>query len=227
MFKAPEEFAYDKPNVDSTNKEYRVGVNDYLHMEIYTNGGALLIQYTTSNVDFIRSMAAPEMLYLVDVDGNVQLPALGKVRVLGMTVAEIQKYLENAYSNQFKEPYCIVKVMNKRVVIFNGNGAGGIVVPLNNENTSLIEALAMAGGLNERARANRVKVFRKVSGKQEVYMVDLSTVEGIRYSSFAMQSGDVVYVEPMPRVGQEALRIAQPYVTLVGTFLLVWRFFGN
>lgn len=225
MFQEPDDYTFDKPNVDSTNKEYRVGPNDYISMDIYTNGGALLIQYTTSGIDYIRTQAGPEVTYLVDKDGFVQLPALGRVKVGGMTIIEIQNYLENSYAFQFNDPYCVVKVINKRVIVFPGNGSGAVVVPLENENIHLLEAIALAGGLQERAISSKVKVFRKVAGKQEVYLVDLSTIEGIQYNNFAMQSGDIVYVDAAPRKAQEVFKVAQPYIAFVGAFILIWRSF--
>jgi polysaccharide biosynthesis/export protein len=225
MFKEPEDYTFNKPNIDSTNKEYRVGPNDYISMDIYTNGGALLIQYTTSGIDFIRNQAGPEVTYLVDKDGFVQLPALGRMKVGGMTITDIQNLLENSYAFQFNDPYCVVKVINKRVIVFPGNGGSAVVVPLENENIHLLEAIALAGGLQERAISSKIKVFRKVSGKQEVYLVDLSTIEGIQYSNFAMQSGDIVFVDSAPRKAQEVLKVAQPYLTLVGFIFLFSRAF--
>jgi polysaccharide export outer membrane protein len=225
MFKTPEDFVFNTPNFDSTNLAYRIGPNDFITMDIYTNEGALIIQYTTSAAEFTRQLASPNLTYMVDVDGTVELPTLGRVKLAGMSISEAQAFLEDKYSFQFKDPYCMVRVINKRVLVFNGTGGGGQVIPLINQNVSLLEALAQAGGLAERANASMVKLFRKVNGKQEVYHIDLSTIEGIKYSSFAVQSGDVIYVDAVPRRPSEIVKEAQPFLTAMTTFFVIYRFF--
>jgi polysaccharide export outer membrane protein len=225
MFKEPKEFVFDKPNFDSTNFAYRIGPNDFLTMDIYTNEGALIVQYTTSAEEYTRTLASPALTYIVDVDGYVELPTLGKVKLSGMTITEAQDFLENAYSFQFNKPYCMIRVINKRVVLFNGTGGTGIVIPLLNQNVSLIEAIALGGGLAERAHAGKIKLFRKVSGKTEIYHIDLSTIEGIRYADFAVQSGDIIYVESVPRRPNEVVKQAQPFLTAMTTFFVLYRFF--
>lgn len=227
MFKAPEDFVYNTPNFDSTNLAYRIGPNDFINMDIYTNEGALIIQYTTTAAENTRQLISLNLTYMVDVDGCVELPTIGRVKLSGMSITEAQTFLEEKYAFQFNSPFCMLRVINKRVLVFNGNGGSGQVIPLINQNVSLIEALAESGGLAERANASKVKLFRKVNEKQEVYHIDLSTVEGIKYASFAVQSGDIIYVEAVPRRATEVVKEAQPFLTALTTFLLFYRFFTN
>jgi polysaccharide export outer membrane protein len=227
MFKEPEGFVYNTPNFDSTNLAYRIGPNDFINMDIYTNEGALIIQYTTTAAENVRQLVSLNLTYSVDVDGFVELPTIGRVKLSGMSISEAQTFLEEKYAFQFKNPFCMLRVINKRVLVFNGDGGTGRVIPLVNQNVSLVEALAEAGGLADRANASRIKLFRKVNEKQEVYQIDLSTIEGIKYGSFAVQSGDIIYVEPVPRRANELLKEAQPFFTATTTFFLLYRFFFN
>jgi polysaccharide export outer membrane protein len=224
MFKTDKDYAYNQPNVDSTNKQYRIGKNDFLTMQIFSNEGSLIVQYTTSTLDAARYFVTPDLYYIVDTDGQVELPILGKVKLEGMSIAEAQEDLEKRYSIQFNNPYCVLRVINKRVIVFNGAGSIGQVVPLLNQNVSVIEALALAGGIADRGDARKVKLIRKVNDKEEVYPIDLSTIEGVKYSQMAVQAGDIIYVEPVPRIGQELLKTTQPFVTLISGFIIIYTF---
>ena len=62
----------------------------------------------------------------------------------------------------------------KRVIVFPGNGSDAKVIPLTNNNTTLTEAIAMAGGITDRGRANHIKVMRRVGSERKVYKIDLS-----------------------------------------------------
>jgi polysaccharide biosynthesis/export protein len=221
MFKTEEDFVFDKPVTDSVGGEYRIGPNDALNMELYTNEGAVILQYTTSTVDRMGVSQAPPINFLVDNDGFVEFPVVGKINLKGKSINEAQKILEDQYSVQFNNPYCILTVINKRVLIFPGNGGDGQVVSLSNQNISVIEALALAGGIEPRGNASRVKLIRKLGEKQEVYLIDLSTIDGIKYSSMAVQSGDIIYVDPVPRLPNEVQRNVQPFFTLFTGFVLI------
>jgi polysaccharide biosynthesis/export protein len=96
------------------------------------------------------------------------------------------------------------------------------VIPMTNNNINVIEALALAGGLSDRANASKVKLIRKVNGKSEVYLMDLSTIEGIKYAGMIVQAGDIIYVEPTPEIATEVMRDVSPYITVISGLAFVW-----
>ena len=67
--------------------------------------------------------------------------------------------------------------------VFPGAGGEGKVVNLENENTTLIEALALAGGITNTGKANKIKVIRGDLRNPKVMLVDLSTIEGMKQSN--------------------------------------------
>jgi polysaccharide biosynthesis/export protein len=225
MFKTDREFTYGQMNFDSTNAEYRLAPNDIITLAVFTNGGNLLLENTTTSAERSRVVSVTDFVYQLDVRGNVELPVVGVHQLQGMTIIEAQRYLMEKYSVQYNNPYIVVRVINRRIMVFPGTGGEGAVVPLLNTNVSVIEALALAGGIALRGNASKVKLIRDVGAKQEVYLIDLSTIEGIKYANMPVQAGDILYVEPTPDIASEVLRDVQPVFQILSSLALIYLIF--
>ncbi|MBL4704377.1 MAG: polysaccharide biosynthesis/export family protein, partial [Flavobacteriales bacterium] len=161
--------------------------------------------------------------YLVRPDSIVRLPMLGEIKLAGKTKLEAEVMLENAYSKYYIDPFVQVQIKNQRVVVFPGNGAAAQVIKLNNNNTSLIETLALASGIPSRGRASRVKIIRQVGPKKEVYLVDLSTIdEGIKHINMIMQANVIIYVEPVPEISKGLVKEIAPIISLISSAFLIY-----
>ncbi|MEO0334740.1 MAG: polysaccharide export protein EpsE, partial [Bacteroidota bacterium] len=106
---------------------------------------------------------------------------------------------------------------NKRVVVLGG--LGGQVIPLTNENMSLIEVLALAGGVSQGSRTDNIRLIRGDLDDPEVRIIDLSTIQGVKKASLKVMPGDIIYVQPVQRVASEALRDISPIFGLITSTL--------
>ncbi len=230
MFKTGNDYPY---KVDQTigNVEYRLAANDILGFSVFTNDGFKLIDLTTGigsaasgNVGGTStSTGKGSIQFQVDVDGNVKLPIIGKVKIADFTIREAEKLLEEKYTVYYNKPFVMLSVLNRRVLVFPGSGGTGTVVTLENENTTLIEALAMAGGLAETGKSDVIKLIRGDSRNPQVHLIDLSTVEGMTKSNMLLQANDIIYVEPVKRVSQNILREIAPIVGIITSLLLLYE----
>lgn len=221
MFKTPKDYAYDSIPMRPKHA-YRISPNDKIELEIYTNNGAKLIDfYSGGNTEDRVSNASGALDYLVRKDGIAELPVIGEVAIAGLTINECQDTLEHLFSKYYKDPFAQVRITNKRVIVFPGSGAEAKVVPLLNNNTTLMEAIALAGGIAERGRSREVKIMRNVEGKREVYHVDLSTIDGLLYADMVVQANDYIYIEPQPQVGREVLKQIVPIVSLISSTAVI------
>ncbi|MFN3875089.1 MAG: SLBB domain-containing protein, partial [Flavobacteriales bacterium] len=119
-------------------------------------------------------------------------------------------------------PFVQLMVTNRRVVVFPGEGGAARVVMLENNNTTLLEALAQAGGMASRGDARRVKLFRhNADGTRTVYQFDMSKIDGLPYADIVLQGDDVIYVQPNPEIAREALQDLTPIITLLTSIVLV------
>lgn len=104
----------------------------------------------------------------------------------------------------------------------HGEGSVGTVVPILNQNITLIEAIALAGGIQERGNAAKIKLIRRVDGKDFVYRINLRTIEGIQDARTVVQAGDIIYVEPVPQLANEFVRDIAPIVSLISSTLVLY-----
>ena len=226
MFKVPSNYEYD---VDQTigNVEYRVSPNDIVSMSVYTNDGFKLIDITTSAESVTSRLNNmnnnTNIQFLVEPDGMIKLPIIGKIKIAGMTIREAEKSLEAQYANFYNKPFVVVRVVNRRVTIFPGTGGSGRVVNLDNESTTVIEALALAGGITNTGKAKKIKLIRGDLRNPKVILLDLSTLEGVKQGNLLLQANDIIYVEPVPRVSQEVLTQITPVVGILTSFALIYN----
>jgi polysaccharide biosynthesis/export protein len=203
------------------HQEYRIAPNDQLQINVFTNDGEKIIDpvSTTQTIQNVNS------LYLVEFDGQIKLPIIGRKKISDMTLREAELMLEQEYTAYFNKPFVQLKVTNNRVTIFpGGQGSQAIIVILDNPNTTLFEALAKAGGIQD-GKAHKIKLIRGDLKKPQVYYIDLSTVEGMTKSDLTLQANDIIYVEPRNKVPQKIIEGITPYLTLLSTFLLIYGLF--
>jgi polysaccharide export outer membrane protein len=224
MFRTDTNYEFDTPADTARLMEYRISPNDIVTMRIFSNKGAELLNATASPGDGAAITAFfqfPRVDFFVEIDGTVEFPELGFVELEGMTIREAEAHLERLYGQFYRDPYVLLRVTNNRVFVFPGSGGEAQVVTLTNNNVTLIEALALAGGIQQRGDARKVKVIRQVGDRKEVYQVNLATIEGIEAAGMIVQANDVIYVDPVPRLPAEVLRDITPIVTLISSVTLV------
>lgn len=155
--------------------------------------------------------------YLVDVNGDIEFPNLGKLHVQGMTRLELQEFIktelvENGYMN---EPMVDVRFASFKVYVL-GTADGGKVLNISNERCTFLEALAMAGGLNRYTRRDRVAVMREIDGEMVTHFLDPRSTEIFDDPFFLLQQNDVIITESFRRTyAQEGLNTTLNIVTTV------------
>jgi len=142
---------------------------------------------------------------------------VGKKNLTGLTIDEAEKILEKDYQEHYVEPFVKLSVINRRVIVLGANG--GQVIPLENENTSIVEVLALYGGLNLGSKAHNIKLIRGDLANPKVFQIDLATLHGMRSSVVAVESEDIIYVEPWRRPWLESLRDVTPILGLTTSVL--------
>jgi polysaccharide biosynthesis/export protein len=220
MFKVPKgEINYDSIPM-APLEDYRISIDDKITFTLTTNDGAQIIDMI-SGVSEAGQRSTNLHEFVVRRNGEVELPVLGNVPVAGLTIEEFEDTLTSKFS-MYQDPFVQVKVTNQRVIVFPGNGSDAKVIPLVNSNTTLMEAIAQAGGITERGKANTIKLMRKVNGKREVYGIDLSTIEGLMYVDMIVQANDYIYIEPTPDLGREIAEDVVPIISIFSSAIIIF-----
>lgn len=222
MMRTPKDYKFDSLPKNPI-LEYRIAQNDVVDFRMYSNNGFKLIDISpmlgTTNLNQINQ----SFQYLVEYDGTVKLPVIGRVKLQGMTLREAESFLEQKYDSIYRDPYILLKVTNKRVIIFPGADGQAKVVPLSNENVTLVEALALAGGIYTDGKAKTIKLIRGDPKNPQVFLIDLSTINGMRAGDVVLQNNDIVYVESRPRIANRIFTEIAPYISFITSMILFYE----
>jgi len=208
MFKVDEEqdLSFLSSEVTIAEKNYIIQPDDVLELRVYTNKGEQIIdpnyELQIQQNQNRREQERPKFLVLED--GTVKFPMIGIVKIEGMKLNEAEDYLQTKYNEFYKDAFVHLTYLNKRVIVLGA--PGGQVLPLENENTSIIEIVALAGGIDEGGKAHNLRLIRGDLHAPQVFMIDLSTIQGMRTSMMDAMPGDIVYIEPTRKVVTEGAR---------------------
>jgi polysaccharide export outer membrane protein len=227
MFKSPkgEDAASDSIPMFPL-EDYRISVDDKLTFSLATNKGTEIIE-SMSGIDTKGNGSKSSYEYIVRKSGKVEFPILGEVKVDGLTIPQCEDTLQKLFAFEYQEPFIQVQITNQRVIVFPGNGSDAKVIPLTNTNTTLMEAIASAGGITERGKSNTVKLMRKENGERKIYTIDLSTIEGLKYVDMIVQANDYIYIEPNAELAKEVVKEVAPIVSIFSSALIIFTVFTN
>ena len=233
IFKIPKDgsFKYDSLVMNPTD-DYILGPGDRFSFNFATNEGERIIFNQSGVINLMDNsvnMNQQRLIvdYLIRQDGKANLPLVGEVLAKGLTLVQLEDTLRSKLSKNFINPFVQIRLSNQRVFFFGDRGKANVVY-LQNTNTSLIEVIALAGGLTESARSNSIKVIRRLSnGKREIYKVDLSTIGGLKVAEMIVQGNDFIYVDYKPRIASSVFNEVGPWLSLVTTSLAVIAIFSK
>ena len=151
-------------------------------------------QITTSGT---RDIAASQAMqtYTVNVDGNINFPVLGKVKVAGMRKQDVVLFLEKEISKYIKKPIVNLNISNYKVTVLGEVNRPGSY-PITTDRVSILDALGYAGDMTIYGNRKEVRVIRDSNGLKEIILYDLTGNEFLADGNFYLQQNDVVYVEP-------------------------------
>ena len=189
ILKLPINFPYSKFDSLEKAKEYKVVVDDEIQLQMMSNDGFNFIS--------IGSVAGSGSVtgYKVRPDSTVKIPIIGRIKVVGLTLDEIETLFENILAKTYQSPFVIAGIGNKRIYVFSGISSASIFT-LKNQNTTLFEVIAQSGGVPGTVNVSRIKIIRGDLKNPTIYLVDLSTLEGMKDANLFMQAGDILYFEP-------------------------------
>lgn len=208
----PKNVAYiqNSDYIDYTNSEFlydaRIMPKDILTVTINTvNPEAsapfnLIVRPTLASVTSnIPTSGGALQTYLVDNDGCIDFPVVGKLQVGGLTKSMCEKLIHDKikrYMNADENPIVTVRMSNYKISVIGEVNRPGMFT-VDNEKINIFEALAKAGDLSIYGVRDRVKLIREnAKGRKEIHTVNLNDANIVNSPYYYLQQNDVVYVEP-------------------------------
>ena len=134
--------------------------------------------------------------YLVDQNGDIDFPILGRLHVEGLTRMQVTELIKQKLMNEdlIKDPIVTVQFLNFKVSVM-GEVARPGTFDISGDRITLLEALSMAGDLTIYGRRDRVAVIREKDGKRRILYHDLRSSDIFQSPCYYLQQNDIVYVD--------------------------------
>jgi len=199
-----------------------IHAGDQLSVSVYSNQGEKMLDPLSTASQQTAGESSP-IVFTVDAEGFVELPLIGKTLVAGKTIAQCEKELIQRLTENVVDPYVQISVANQRVYFLTGgNNQSAMVLPYENENTTLVDVITAAGGIRE-GKAFAIRLLRDTGSGMKIYNIDLSDFSQAKYSYIPVLPGDIVYVEPQHRPLRKFVESLAPYLTLISTGLIIYN----
>lgn len=154
----------------------------------------LPIQSTVTNSGYTMGNAEKSG-YLVDDEGMVNMPYMGKVKVEGLSRIEAIQLIEDNLSQYVTHPIVNIQILNYKVTVL-----GDVKIPgtfkVPNERITLLEAVGLAGDLNITGNRKNVLIIRDRDGVKKEFRIDLTSSDLFSSPVYYLEQNDMVYIEP-------------------------------
>lgn len=218
------------------SKPYRIQTNDILSVNIKALDQKLVEMFAVSQVSGSgQTQASPQSLYFngyaVDDHGNIRVPILGEVNVLGFTTDEVRQKIEKQLlEDYFKKEaniFVTVKLAGLRYTINGEIGSPGMGV-LYQDRATIMEAIANSGDINVTGNRKEVQIIRKFPHGFETYSIDLTDASAMNSPYFYIQPNDYIIVKPLKQkswgtgiTGVQSVATIMTAISLITTLLVL------
>lgn len=191
-------------------EDYQLRVNDRLYVYVYSVDPKVMQMYNAggSNASQMRQQMGNSTYgsydlytYLIDEEGNIDFPTIGKQHVVGKTTREVKYQLEEELGKLLKEipGYSMVSVeVNIVNRSFSVIGAQSGRYSINKEKMTIFEALAMVGDLGEFNSRHEIKIVREKDGVTTIKTFDVRSKEIVNSEFYYIEPNDIIYVRKIP-----------------------------
>ena len=137
--------------------------------------------------------------YLVDKNGSINFPVIGKINLAGLTKEEATEKMTGLIKEHVKNPIVNIRFLNFKVTVI-GEVAKPASFTVATEKVNVLEALGLAGDMTEFGRRENVLIIREKDGVRSTARINLNNKDVLSSPYFYLQQNDVVYVEPNNKV---------------------------
>tara|TARA_B110000977_G_scaffold179903_1_gene238967 strand:+ start:1392 stop:2090 length:699 start_codon:yes stop_codon:yes gene_type:complete len=211
------------------NQEHRISTQDILYITVGTLGKMSLVNSDAPQVN------GGELLfylngYSVDKKGELILPEIGSVYVLGKTLDQVRNDIQLEVDLLYKDAVVNVKTAGIKVNVLGEVTSPGKYTFYQNQVT-IFDVLSMSGDLTDFANRKEVKILRHQNNTVTLHELDLTSSDLLSSEFYLLQPNDVVYVEPLKAkvwgLGETGWQTFQTLLTTLSSTFLIINYFNN
>ncbi|MBU3676847.1 MAG: hypothetical protein FGM54_06685 [Chitinophagaceae bacterium] len=194
----------------------KIQPNDVISVEVFALDPDVVRPFNQEGVTSAMSEAVTKGMpaapasggkgYLVDIDGFIDFPVLGKINVSGQNRIQVADVIRERLRTYVNNPRVNVSISSHKVTILGEVRSPG-VYSMTSDRLTLDEAIAMSGDLTAASERSKIRVIREVNGKKIEYRVSILTPDFFRSPVYFLQNNDLIYVEPRGGGGDETSRV--------------------
>ncbi|MDT0688616.1 polysaccharide biosynthesis/export family protein [Salegentibacter sp. F188] len=221
-------------DVQRLKKPYRIQIGDLLSIRVKALDQELVGMFNPIDEASLNATTEERVYFdgfTVDDHGNIRVPTLGELNVLGYTVDEVREMVEKEllerYFRDEANLFVTVKLAGIRYTTLGEIGSGSQVIY--KEQVTIIEAIANAGGITDVGDRAKVKIVRQYPQGEEIHMIDVTSIEATSSPYYYIQPNDVIIVNPLPQkalgfgtTGLESFRTIATFFTLITSVVLIF-----
>jgi len=184
--------------------EYSIRPNDQLYIQVISDDPVNAAFLNLNNVQNISSAGSSSgnlelITYLVDNEGNIEYPQLGKIHVGGLMTGEVREIIQKGVDKYLQSASVFVKLVNRSITVLGEVRAPGQQLMVKNQLT-IFEALGTAGDITDWGNFQNVKIIREVPEGRYIGQLDLTVPDVIKSQYYYVLPNDIVYVERRDKV---------------------------
>lgn len=179
------------------------GTTNLLNSSVLINSGASGMSATAGGQNVARTTKNQDG-YIIDSDGNVFLPYVGKIKAEGLTKEELTVEIKKQISRFVKDPIVYVDWLNFKYTVIGK--ASTNVYEMQDERLSIIQAIAKAGDFSTMADMQRVMLIREEGGKRNMVRLNFQDSDILNSPYYYIQQNDIIYIEPKKYADETAQR---------------------
>jgi len=192
--------------------EYKIRPQDRISVMVYKHPELS----TTMNLNSLQQ----EKGLLVNSSGDIRLPLVNKIRLVGLTQTEAEEAISKSFSTYLKHPDVQIEVMNKRAYVIGEVNKPG-EIKLDNERLTLLQILAVAGDLTDHANRKSILIFKSGDAKRvRTRVINLTDRRSLLSANLMVEPNDIVYVMPNDmKAFNNTVQEISPIFNLIGSIL--------
>lgn len=194
--------------------ELKIQDDDLLYITISSKDAELVEPFKNSTMlGNTQSSSTQASGFLVDNEGYISLPLLGRIYVRGLTASAIADNIEQQLivGNFIKDPVVTVRLGNFKITVLGEVQSPGTKLVTGNRIT-ILEAISMGGDMTPIGKRKSVKILREANGKQTLHEIDLTSADILSSPYYYLCQNDVIYVEPNKSLSVKS----SPWTTYLG-----------
>lgn len=191
-------------SIKLNEKPYKLQIGDLLSINIKSSDQKLVAMFQPISDESGNGQQSEQGLYYsgftVDAHGNIKIPFIGELNVLGYTADEVGKRvydkLLDEYFTEEANIFVVVKLAGLRFTVTGEVGGTGIYT-LYQDRVNIIEALATAGDISTLGNRKDVLIIRQYPQGQKIHHIDLTSAEAFDSPYYYIKPNDMIYVKPL------------------------------